>query len=163
MRVAIDPSIFGEEHACFGCAPHNPHGLQLRFHVEGDEIVTTLDARDRPWSGPPGILHGGLQATLADEVGAWALVGLLGHFGFTSSAQLRWLRPAKLDLPLEGRARILSREGATVSVRVTLSQEGRKVLAGTFGYVIPTVAMAEKMLGRRLPDAWRALALPDAG
>ncbi|MCB9684373.1 MAG: hypothetical protein H6735_04945 [Alphaproteobacteria bacterium] len=83
-RIPIDPLIFGEEQMCFGCGPHNHHGLQLRFFREGDHVVTTLDHQHAHWQGPPNILHGGLQATLADEVGAWTLVGLLGRFGLTA-------------------------------------------------------------------------------
>ena len=93
-RVPLDPHTFGEEQQCFGCGPHNHHGMQLRFFREGDEVVTTFEAREG-WEGAPGIVHGGLQATLADEIGAWTLIGLKGRFGFTSSLQLRYLQTMK--------------------------------------------------------------------
>ncbi|MCB9696282.1 MAG: PaaI family thioesterase [Alphaproteobacteria bacterium] len=160
-RIPIDPLIFGEEQMCFGCGPHNHHGLQLRFFREGDHVVTTLDHQHAHWQGPPNILHGGLQATLADEVGAWTLVGLLGRFGLTSSGQIRWIRPARIDAPIEGRGELVSQTGPSVTVRVTLLQDGKRILVGTLSYVIPTIAMAEKILGRPLPEEWRALARPD--
>ncbi|MCB9684372.1 MAG: hypothetical protein H6735_04940 [Alphaproteobacteria bacterium] len=44
---------------------------------------------------------------------------------------------------------------------MTLLQDGKRILVGTLSYVIPTIAMAEKILGRPLPEEWRALARPD--
>jgi len=159
-RVPLDPHTFGEEQQCFGCGPHNHHGMQLRFFREGDEVVTTFEAREG-WEGAPGIVHGGLQATLADEIGAWTLIGLKGRFGFTSSLQLRYLRPARADRAIEARGRITDDLGSRVKVRIVLRQDGKRLLAGTATYVLPTIALAEKMLEQPLPEAWHHLARPD--
>lgn len=161
MPTPLDPLTFGPDQNCFGCGPHNDVGMGLHFAVDGDEVVTTFHGRPG-WEGPPGILHGGLQATLADEIGAWTLVGLRQRFGFTTQASLRWLRPARLDSPIEARGRITeeSERGATVSVR--LLQDGRKVLTGRVSYAYVTVAQAEKILGRPLPQAWHKLAKPES-
>jgi acyl-coenzyme A thioesterase PaaI-like protein len=157
--VPLDPLVFGPDQACFGCGPHNARGMQLRFAVDGDEVVTTWTPT-AGLEGPPGILHGGLQATLADEVGAWTLVGKLQRFGFTTSLQLRYLRPARIGVPVEGRGRITAHDGPRVSVAVKLTQEGKTLLSGRIAYVIPTVEVAEKVLGQALPEAWHHLARP---
>jgi acyl-coenzyme A thioesterase PaaI-like protein len=133
--------------------------MQLRFRVEGDEVVTDFVGRPG-WDGPPGIVHGGLQATLADEIGAWTLVGLRRRFGFTASAQLKWVRPARLHHPVEARGRITAETEGGATVQVTLRQEGRLVLTGSIRYVYATVEQAERMLGTTLPEAWRVLARP---
>lgn len=159
-RTPLDPLIFGPDQGCFGCGPNNHTGMKLQFAVEGDEVVTTFHGREG-WEGPPGILHGGLQATLADEIGAWTLVGLLGRFGFTTSAELRWVRPARLDTPIEARGRIVDTTDNGATVRVTLRQEGKRVLTGTIRYALVTVKQAEKVLGQELPEAWHHLALPE--
>lgn len=158
-REPLDPLIFGEAQRCFGCGPRNEVGMQLRFFREGDSVVTTF--RPRPgWEGPPGIVHGGLQATLADELGAWTVVGLKGHFALTASLQLRYLRPARMADPIEGTGRIVSDEDGRVTVRLGLEQGGRRLLGGTATYVTPTVSMAESLLGMPLPEAWIPLARP---
>ena len=156
----LDPHVFGEDQRCFGCGPHNEQGMQLRFRVEQEEVVTEFLARPG-WEGPPGIVHGGLQATLADEIGAWTLVGLRGRFGFTASAQLKWLRPARMDVAIEARGRLLEETDGGATVQVGLRQVGRLVLTGTLRYVYATVPQAERMLGMPLPEAWRRLAKPD--
>lgn len=153
----LDPFVFGPDQKCFGCGPHHDRGLRLRFAVDGEDVVTTWTPQPG-LEGPPGIVHGGLQATIADEVGAWTLVGKLGRFGFTTSLQLRYLRPARMELPIEARGRITSHDADRVTVGVKLTQEGKTLVRGTIQYVIPTVALAKRMLGEDLPEAWRPLA-----
>ncbi len=160
-REDLDPLTFGPDQRCFGCGPHNDTGMGLRFAREGDAVVTTFTAKDG-WEGPPGILHGGLQATLADEVGAWTLVGLRQRFGFTTSAHLRWLRPARMHLPIDARGTIVHENENGATVRVRLEQEGKSVLTGKLRYAFVTVAQAEKILGQALPEAWHCMARPEA-
>ncbi len=158
MREPLDPLLFGEAQQCFGCGPHNHTGMQLRFFREGDAVVTTFEARPG-WEGPPGIVHGGLQATLADELGAWTVVGLKGHFALTASLQLRYLRPARMDRPIDGVGRIVEEgDDGRVVVRIDLRQDGKRLLSGTGTYVMPTRAMAERLFGEALPEAWLPLA-----
>jgi len=159
MTTPLDPLTFGPDQRCFGCGPHNDVGMGLRFERDGDEVVTTFHGKPG-WEGPPGILHGGLQATLADEIGAWTLVGLRERFGFTTSAQLKWLRPARLDAPIEARGRIVEESDTAVTVKVSLRQHGRLVLSGSLSYAYVTVEQAEKILGQPLPAAWHHLARP---
>jgi uncharacterized protein (TIGR00369 family) len=156
----LDPHTFGPDQQCFGCGPTNRTGMQLRFFRDGDDVVTTFEAREG-WEGAPGIVHGGLQATLADEIGAWALIGTKGRFGFTSSLNLRYLRPARADRPIEARARIVDDLGSRAKVRIELSQDGHKLVAGTATYVMPTEALAEHILGQPLPEEWKHLARPE--
>lgn len=156
----LDPLTFGPDQQCFGCGPTNHTGMQLRFFRDGDEVVTTFEAREG-WEGAPGVVHGGLQATLADEIGAWTVIGLKGCFGFTSSLNLRYLRPARSHLPIEARGVIVDDLGSRVKVRITLTQGGDKLVAGTATYVLPTRDMAEKILDGPLPPAWEHLTRPD--
>jgi len=154
----LDPTaVFGPTQQCFGCGPNNASGMQLKFERDGEEIITHLHAGEG-WEGPPGVLHGGLQATLADEVGAWALIGLRGRFGFTTTMNLRYYRPARIADPIEGRARITDESEKMAVVQVTLRQDGKRILSGKISYAKVTAALAEKMMGRALPEEWRHLA-----
>jgi len=154
----LDPTtVFGGAQQCFGCGPNNPKGMQLKFERDGDEIVSVFEAREG-WEGPPGVLHGGLQATLADEVGAWALIGLRGRFGFTTTMNLRYYRPARMEKPIEARAKITDESEKMAVVQVTLRQDGKRILSGKISYAKVTAALAEKMMGRALPEDWKHLA-----
>ena len=155
-RVALDPYTFGPDQLCFGCGPHNDEGLRLRFERDGDSIVTTFTPRPTQ-AGPPGVLHGGLQATIADEVAGWGLVGLKGRMGFTTSMHVRYMRPVRLGIPIEARAKIVSEEGDIVTLRVTLRQDGKTGCRAKVSYALVTAEAAEATLGVPMDPTWRKL------
>lgn len=157
MKQPLDPLTFGPEQRCFGCGPHNERGLRLHFHRDGDEVWTEYQPQPGQ-EGPPGFLHGGLQATLADELAAWTLIGLRGRMGFTTSIDVRLLRPARMDRPVEGRGSIWKDAGKLVVVKVAFTQDGKKTLQGRVSYALPTAAEAERYLGQPLPASWRRFA-----
>ena len=63
----INPWEGMEGYFCFGCAPNNESGLKMEFYEDGDEIVSKWvpEARFQGWLNT---LHGGIQATLLDEI-----------------------------------------------------------------------------------------------
>ena len=153
QRVELDPLTFGPDQLCYGCGPNNPRGLRLRFAREGDSVVTTYTPTSG-LDGPPGIFHGGLQATLCDEVSGWALVGLLGKMGFTTSMKVRYMRPMRLDVPIEARARVASQKGPIVTLKVTLSQQDKVGCMARVSFALPTVEAAENTLQQPLDPTW---------
>ncbi len=153
-RTPLDPYVFGASQRCFGCGPHNPAGLRLRFTREGDEVVTRFTPGEG-LEGPPNVLHGGLQATLVDEVAGWACVGLLGRMGFTTSLDVRYIRPVQINAEVEARGRVEARNGNVVAVSVRLVQHRKTALLGTVHYMLPDADKAAQYLGGAVPDAWR--------
>lgn len=154
--VPLDPLTFGSEQRCFGCGPNNPLGMRLRFERDGDAVVTRFTP-PKGFEGPPGVFHGGLQSTLADEVAGWALVGLLGRMGFTTSLNVRFLRPVRIETEVEARASVGTHKGNIVSLDVKLSQNGRTAMMGTVTFMLPDVEKASVYLGARLPTEWEHL------
>ncbi|HJL17655.1 MAG TPA: PaaI family thioesterase [Sandaracinaceae bacterium LLY-WYZ-13_1] len=152
----LDPYTFGAEQRCFGCGPHNERGMRLRFRREGDEVVTELTPPEG-WEGPPNVFHGGLQATVADELAGWTLVGLLGRMGFTTSLRVRYVRPLKVGVPVVARGTLASRTGQIATVNVRLEQEGKLGCSATVSYMLPDEAKAASYLGGELPEGWRHL------
>jgi uncharacterized protein (TIGR00369 family) len=155
----LDGHLFGPGQPCFGCSPDHPFGFRLTFAREDDEIVTRFTPGDRH-QGPVGIMHGGLVSTLADEVAAWAIIGMLGKFGFTASFDAKLHKPVRIGVPLEGRARIVkdARRIVDVAVRITQADAAGTTDAaftGSFRFVILDQSGAERMLGGPIPDAWK--------
>lgn len=149
----LDGRLFGPEQPCFGCGPEHPAGFRLRFSEEGDEVVTRFVPGDG-YQGPPGIMHGGLVATLADELGAWVLVMKLGKFGFTASMNLKLHRAVRTGVEVAGRARIAKNARRVVDVSLELSQGGEPAVTGELRFVLLDKGGAERLLGRALPPEW---------
>jgi acyl-coenzyme A thioesterase PaaI-like protein len=150
----LDPNIFGQDSPCFGCSPTHPVGLRLRFERVGEEVVTEYTPPDS-FQGPPGVLHGGLVLTLADEIAAWTVVGLQRRFGFTGAVEARLKKPVRIGQKVVGRGRIVNNRGRVVNIGVTLHQGEDLVFDGMFTFAVLDVDGAERLLGIELPDAWR--------
>jgi uncharacterized protein (TIGR00369 family) len=78
-------------HNCFACGTLNRHGLGLLLHVEPRRSWTELVVDER-FEGWAGIAHGGIIATILDEVMAWALVGE-NNWGVTARLSIDFKRP----------------------------------------------------------------------
>jgi acyl-coenzyme A thioesterase PaaI-like protein len=157
----LDPTMFGEDSTCFGCSPTHPIGFRLKFQCEGDEVVTRYTPPEQ-FQGPPGVLHGGLVTTLADEIAAWTIVGLKRRFGFTASLEGRLKKPVRIGEEVTGRGRIVADRGRVVTIGVTLHQQEQLAFDGRFTFAVLDVDAAERLLGTKLPDAWRRFGREDS-
>jgi acyl-coenzyme A thioesterase PaaI-like protein len=155
--VALDPHLFGPDHACFGCSPDHPIGFRLRFFLEGEAVVTRFTPDDR-YQGPPGVMHGGLVATLADEIAAWSVIGLRRRFGFTGAIEARLKKPVRIGEEVVGRGRITRDTPRIVDIEVELMQADVQCFTGTFTFALLDRAAAERLLGKALPASWEPFA-----
>ena len=103
-------------------------------------------------------MHGGLVSTLADELAAWAIIALLGKFGFTAQMTCKFAKPVRIGVELEGRSKISRETPRIVQVEAKITQAGEACFSGDFTFVLLDRAGAEKMLGRSLPEAWAKFA-----
>lgn len=160
-REVLDGHLFGQGQPCFGCSPDHPFGFRLQFEREaevagdgrGPRIITRFTPSDR-YQGPPGIMHGGLVSTLADEVAAWALIGLEQKFGFTISFDAKLKRAIRVGVPLVGRSFIVENRRRLFDVGVEIEQDGEVGYEGTLRFAVFDKHGAEKMLGQRLAPEW---------
>jgi len=151
----LNPDLFGAGQPCFGCAQDHPTGFRLRFAREDGGVITRFTPTESH-QGPPGLMHGGLVMTLADEIGAWTIVGSLEKFGFTAEFSCRFRKPVRIGGEVVGRGRIAKHGSRVVTARVTLEQATVAVLEAEIGFVLVDQSGAERLLGGPLPEAWKA-------
>src|SRR4030043_801333 len=82
----------GDKNLCFGCGQNNPLGLKLVFE-ECDEYLHAKWHPSEFYQGYINILHGGIAATLLDEVGAWCVSVKIGTACVTSDMKINFLHP----------------------------------------------------------------------
>lgn len=85
------PTFEFEPHNCFACGELNEHGLQLKLHL-GERRSWTEFVLDERFEGWQGVTHGGILATILDEVMAWALVAE-DNWGVTARMTIDFKRP----------------------------------------------------------------------
>lgn len=149
----MDPYTFGRHQMCFGCGPHNERGLRMRFTKEG-EVVRSRLLLGTGHDGPPGILHGGLQAMIADEVAGWTLVGRLGRIGLTTSLQIRYIGSLRLGEEIVAEGRLTNTSDGFATVQVTIKQGERTGAMARATFILADVAKMEEVLQGPLPEGW---------
>lgn len=108
---------------CFACSPYNSAGLQLEFWEDGDDIVTKWKPT-KEYEGWIGVLHGGIQATLLDEIGGWVVMLKLKTTGVTTEMNVQYIKPVKVtNGELTIRGRIVSEEGRIAKIKASLHNE----------------------------------------
>jgi acyl-coenzyme A thioesterase PaaI-like protein len=96
MKKLSNPFINQKGYDCFVCSPNNPVGLHLDFYLDGDIVKTNWQPAD-VYQGYPNILHGGIQATLLDEIASWAVYVIAGTGGVTSRMEVRYKKPVLIN------------------------------------------------------------------
>ncbi|MBK7861136.1 MAG: PaaI family thioesterase [Archangiaceae bacterium] len=153
----LDGSLFGADQPCFGCSPNHPSGFHLKLVRDGEGVKTLFTPHDK-YQGPPGVMHGGLVMTLADEVAAWAILAKIGKFGFTTSFEGKFRAPVRVGQEAQGFGRVVKESSRVVRVQVRIEQNGAECFDGLLTFVLLDRAGAEKLMGRPLPDAWAQFA-----
>ncbi len=123
---------------CWGCGKNNEHGVQLQSYWEDEETVATWQPNEHHLAFP-GILNGGIIATLMDchatgTASAAAHKMALGskeHVMYvTASIYVELLRPTPLDKPVHLRARVKEISGPRISVTCSLFSGDVKCATG---------------------------------
>ncbi len=92
-KVTLNTDL--NEGYCFGCGQNNPMGLKLRFTKDGGTLRTEYTP-NKMHQGWPGLLHGGIVATLLDEVMS-NVAYATGSTCITASIEIRQRKPINLD------------------------------------------------------------------
>ena len=130
---------------CFVCGQQNEIGLRARFFWDGEKAVTDIKAEEI-YAGYKNIFHGGIVATMLDEIMIKALLAE-DIFAVTAEMTVRFKRPVYTgdELHFEGwktgnKGVVYFTEGKTVN------QDGEVVAEATGKYVKPKSELSKKLL-----------------
>jgi uncharacterized protein (TIGR00369 family) len=132
---------------CFGCSPNNQMGLQLKFYEEADFVKADWDPKSG-FAGYRNMLHGGIQATLLDEIASWAIQVKLRTAGVTANIDLRYRKPVYVNkgpLLLKAHIEKVVRQIAFVKTEL-LNREGDVCCEGTIKYFVYPEEIAREKL-----------------
>jgi acyl-coenzyme A thioesterase PaaI-like protein len=87
--------------ACFVCGRENPFGLKLEFFTVAPGEVEAVIIVSSNYEGYPGVVHGGIIASMLDEVTGRAIFdGSPSGFAVTSQLSIRYRKPVPVGQPL---------------------------------------------------------------
>jgi uncharacterized protein (TIGR00369 family) len=99
---------------CFGCGQDNASGFRLRFRRTGEGSVEAVYEVPEHFRGAEGVVHGGIQATLLDEVmglAAHTALAAEDHKIVTVELNVRYRKPTPTTAPLTIRGSMVRVEG----------------------------------------------------
>ena len=98
---------------CFVCGVDNAFGLKSRFYeTENNELIAVFHPLNEHQSYP-NVIHGGISATILDEVIGRAIMMTTDSntFGVTIELKVRYKKPVPLDSELKAIGRIIKDRG----------------------------------------------------
>ena len=135
--AALVEEIRAEYPGCFACGASNPVGLHLSpADLQGDVAVAHFRPIDHH-AGAGNTLHGGLAATVLDEIMVWAAILTHRVLAVTGTLDVRFRRPVAVDeedITVTGR--VDDRSGKRLRCRGSLEVAGVTAVTATGLYLV---------------------------
>jgi acyl-coenzyme A thioesterase PaaI-like protein len=147
MKKLINPFQNIKGFNCFGCSENNKYGLKMSFFEDNDEIVSIWHPCDY-YQGYNSILHGGIQATLMDEIASWVVFIKLKTGGVTSSMEVKLKCPVYTDKgKITLRAKLLHKNLKIAKIAVKLyNQDNVECSQSLVNYFVYSKKKAKEVL-----------------
>jgi acyl-coenzyme A thioesterase PaaI-like protein len=122
---------------CFVCGESNVTGLRLRFETDG-RIVQTQFVPQLEHIGFRHVVHGGITATVLDEVMVWGCAIQTKRFAYCAELNVRFLHPIRPGslVVVQGEL-VVNRRNKLFETRGEVRAERGLVLATATGKYLP--------------------------
>ena len=107
----LTPMGNNPQNKCFACGPANPDGLRMEVLLKEDRTVVITPVMAPAYDGHPGYVHGGIIATLLDEVMSKSVRARGCPSAMTRHMEIDYLRPVPSSVPLRLEGRVTHNEG----------------------------------------------------
>ncbi len=123
---------------CFACGKDNPRGRKIK--VRYDETATAAEtelALPREYQGWADVIHGGLLATLLDELMAHAVWHFAGP-GLTIGMDIRFYAPLKPGEAIRVRGVLQTQNGSRRQAEgeITRVADGQRIATGKSRFIL---------------------------
>ncbi len=129
--------ILPHTRSCFVCGEANPAGLKLRFETDGRIVSTRFTPRPEH-IGFRKVVHGGIIATLLDEIMVWACAVQTKRFAFCAELNVRFASPARPGEETIATAELVTnRRDKIFEAKAELRNSAGELLASATGKYLP--------------------------
>ncbi|MEO0367148.1 MAG: PaaI family thioesterase [Pseudomonadota bacterium] len=97
---------------CFVCGRNNDAGLKMVFYDNGVDTVTSTITVKEQYQGYPNIVHGGVLASILDEVvGRVAMIEDHHNFMMTVNMKVQYRLPVPVNTKIKAEGKLLRLKG----------------------------------------------------
>jgi len=114
LRAVLQPNSLH----CFVCGLNNPFGLKACFYQTGENEVTAWYTIPEQYQSYPGMAHGGIVASLLDEVVGRSVMGIdpeTARLLFTARLTVKYRQHVPVGVPLRIVGRAVKDRGRVVT------------------------------------------------
>jgi uncharacterized protein (TIGR00369 family) len=117
-----------DDQYCFACGTLNPIGLRMEVSFHDNKAYSRLSLK-REFQGWSDIVHGGVMATILDEIMAHAVLHYVGQ-AVTASLQVTYRAPLKVGEEFEAIGYVVEQKSrAAVAKAEIRTPASKKILA----------------------------------
>ncbi|MFX1380676.1 MAG: PaaI family thioesterase [Promethearchaeota archaeon] len=133
---------------CFGCSPRNENGLKLKVLMSNQGCISYTSISEN-FCGFDGIVHGGIIATLLDEISAWTLVVHLKKLCITQEAKIKYYKPVFVNIAISIEGQIVEKNNIEVKTISYIKDYKGNILAECESHwIVPTLQILANLTGR---------------
>ena len=133
-----------DTHNCFACSPQNPYGLHMQLYTDENTVMSRITLPEH-FSGWGRVAHGGILATLLDEIMGWTGLYLLQQVTLTQKMTVEFVKTAYVGETLEAVGRIIGTSGKrNAEIEGVITRDTGEVCAksrGDFTTLSPRLAI----------------------
>jgi len=142
--------VLPHTHSCFVCGESNSIGLNLRFETDGRVVQTRFTPRPEH-VGFKQVVHGGIIATVLDEVMVWACGVQTKRFAYCAELTVRFLNPLRPgEVVLAVGELVANRRDRIFDAKGEIKDAAGKLLASAIGKYLPIPASEFSNMGSDL-------------
>ena len=123
---------------CFVCGSQHPRGLHLRFFTRGDGIAYVEFTPEDSLTGYDDIVHGGILATVFDELLGWSVGIRTGQLFMTGELTVPLFASGTLEPDLSVQRTSCGGEETLLDRRRRHARRGRKRIRAGGGQILPS-------------------------
>ena len=148
MKRIINPWTEEPTYHGYGCDPNHESGLKMEFFEDGDDVVCHWHPH-REFESWRNTLHGGIQATLIDEIASWVIFRKFQTSGVTSRLEVQYKKPVVINQEhITLRARVVRQRRQVIDIEVELfNAEGELCSKGLCIYFLTPKERARDVFG----------------
>tara|TARA_B100001029_G_C15033981_1_gene438907 strand:- start:83 stop:601 length:519 start_codon:yes stop_codon:yes gene_type:complete len=135
-----------DNYNCFVCSDTNPIGLNLDIRYEKD-ITYAIFNLSNLYSGFPSVIHGGIQATIIDEIGFWSMFNNTRLLGFTKSLSVEYLAKIEIEKDLKVIGKVVEYKEHIAKVEVEIISDSSTRTRGIVEYKTINNNLVKKYFG----------------
>ena len=130
-------NVLPHTHSCFVCGESNSIGMNLRLTTDGHIVQTRFTPRAEH-VGFKQVVHGGIIATLLDEIMVWACAVQTKRFAYCAELTARFLAPLRPgEETIATGELVANRRDRIFEAKAEIKDPAGKLLATAIGKYLP--------------------------